>query len=217
VWESSGQDGSGRGVYGQRFAFDGTGPRLLGIAHQYLTAPHRFSLQFNEDVSATLGSADLVLENLTTGETIPSDRLTLTSYASNTATFEYLDQVLPDGRYRLTVLAAGVRDPANNPLDGNGDGTGGDNYINDTAIYFLRGDANHDGIVNLADFNILAQNFGQSPRNFSEGDFNYDGVVNLADFNILAQRFGIVLPLARASALGQAQGDPIDQPLDELA
>ena len=51
---------------------------------------------------------------------------------------------------------------------------------------FLRGDANGDGRVNLNDFNILAANFGQAPRDFTQGDFDYSGNVNLNDFNILA-------------------------------
>ena len=54
----------------------------------------------------------------------------------------------------------------------------------------LPGDANGDDRVNLADFNILAANFGQSGRGVHTGDFNFDGVVNLGDFNLLAARFG---------------------------
>ena len=54
----------------------------------------------------------------------------------------------------------------------------------------LAGDANHDGRVNLQDFNRLAAHFGQSPRDFTQGNFNYDSVVNLQDFNRLAARFG---------------------------
>ena len=57
-------------------------------------------------------------------------------------------------------------------------------------FHVLAGDANRDGQVNLADFNILAQNFGRQDRTFSQGDFNYDNKVDLADYNILAQRFG---------------------------
>jgi hypothetical protein len=60
-------------------------------------------------------------------------------------------------------------------------------------FFFLIGDANHDARVNLQDFNVLAANFGQSLRDFTQGDFNYDSVVNLLDFNILAGRFGRVL------------------------
>ena len=57
-------------------------------------------------------------------------------------------------------------------------------------FFFLPADANHDATVNLQDFNILAGNFGQSGRDFSQGDFNYDGTVNLSDFNLLAGKFG---------------------------
>jgi hypothetical protein len=53
------------------------------------------------------------------------------------------------------------------------------------------GDANIDGLVNLADFNALASNFGQSGKLWHQGDFNYDSLVNLADFNLLAGNFGL--------------------------
>jgi len=56
------------------------------------------------------------------------------------------------------------------------------------------GDANNDGFVNLNDFTILAANFGESDRDFSEGDFTLDGVVNLDDFTVLASRFGDQAP-----------------------
>ena len=52
------------------------------------------------------------------------------------------------------------------------------------------GDANLDGHVNLADFNILASFFGQSGVNWLRADFTGDGMVNLNDFNVLAGHFG---------------------------
>ena len=52
------------------------------------------------------------------------------------------------------------------------------------------GDANLDGTVNLADFNRLAANFGQSSAFWHQGEFNYAGTVNLSDFNRLAANFG---------------------------
>ena len=59
-------------------------------------------------------------------------------------------------------------------------------------IAFTRfGDANLDGLVNLADFNRLASNFGSTSAVWSQGDFTYDGTVNLADFNRLASNFGL--------------------------
>jgi hypothetical protein len=56
--------------------------------------------------------------------------------------------------------------------------------------YTLAGDANVDGVVNLLDFNVLARNFGQTGRRWSQGDFTYGGAVNLVDFNLLAANFG---------------------------
>ena len=76
-----------------------------------------------------------------------------------------------------------MTDAAGNPLNG-----GTDEVI---SFYFLRGDANHDATVNLADFNILASNFGQSGKLWSDADFNYDGSVNLVDLNLLAGNFGL--------------------------
>ena len=57
--------------------------------------------------------------------------------------------------------------------------------------YTVMGDANLDGIVNLADFNRLASNFGLADKAWSQGDFNYDTVVSLHDFNLLAGNFGV--------------------------
>ena len=55
--------------------------------------------------------------------------------------------------------------------------------------YTLLGDANLDGIVNAADFTILAANFNQPVTGWDQGDFNYDGLVNAADFTDLAANF----------------------------
>ena len=75
------------------------------------------------------------------------------------------------------------------------------------------GDANVDSFVNLADFNILAANFGQSGRDWWTADFTGDGIVNLEDFNQLAANFGVsaagptVTP-ADWAALGAAIPEP---------
>ena len=53
----------------------------------------------------------------------------------------------------------------------------------------LDGDTNADGDVDIEDFLILAQHFGQSGTE-SEGDFNQDGFVDFRDFLILAANFG---------------------------
>jgi hypothetical protein len=57
------------------------------------------------------------------------------------------------------------------------------------------GDINGDNMVTLADFNILAANFGGGPGlTLAQGDLSGDGFVNLADFTILANNFGRVCP-----------------------
>ena len=58
---------------------------------------------------------------------------------------------------------------------------------------------NHDGVVNAADFAIVAANYGLSPATFSQGDLNYDGKVDAGDFDILASRFNEVLGESFAS------------------
>ncbi len=189
-WESRDQDGSNYGIYAQRYRSQSPAPAVSAASFLFDATPHRLQFTFNDDVSGSLGTDDILLENLTTSTTIPSSDLSL-SYdaATNTATFSYtgnasgISGVLPDGNYRATLLASGITNPSGTPLAAN-------HIFN---FFFLNGDANHDVRVNLSDFNILAANFGQSPRNFSQGDFNYDAIVNLSDFNILASRFGDIL------------------------
>lgn len=56
-------------------------------------------------------------------------------------------------------------------------------------VTVIPGDANLDGIVNLADFNIFRAHFGQS-GDFTKGDFDDSGLVGLNDFSILKLNFG---------------------------
>ncbi len=68
-----------------------------------------------------------------------------------------------------------------------------DHSVDSTTVlikYTWYGDANLSGTVGLPDFNLIAANFGQSPRRWSQGDFNYSTNVNLQDFNLLAGNFG---------------------------
>ncbi len=49
----------------------------------------------------------------------------------------------------------------------------------------LGGDANGDGLVDVADLGILGANFNQSGMTESDGDFNGDGLVDVADLGVL--------------------------------
>lgn len=57
--------------------------------------------------------------------------------------------------------------------------------------YVQYGDITLQGLVNAADFHILAANFGKvTTDGWEAGDFLYQGVVNAQDFSLLADNFG---------------------------
>ena len=178
---------------------DTSAPTLVGTpAFLYATAPHRLRYAFSEHVGGTLASADWLVERLP-GTPVPV-AVTYDGPANvATLTFPGGSGILADGRYRATLFSAGVTDVAGNPLFV--PGSDADHVL---PFLFLTGDANNDGTVNLADFNVLAANFGQSPRDFTQGDFDYSGNVSLNDFNLLASRFGTVLAPATFAPLGGA-------------
>ncbi len=63
----------------------------------------------------------------------------------------------------------------------------------------LKGDANGDGVVSLADLDALGKHFGQAGA-WQDGDFDYDGQVDLADLDALATQF--VKPATTMTAPG---------------
>ena len=176
------------------FAFDGPGSTLPN-------SPHRLSYAFNTNVGASIDPTDLQLVNTTTSTTVPTANIAV-SYNSgtNTATFTfpgYASGILPDGDYSATLLAVGVTNTNNVPMAAN--------VVSN--FFVLAGDANHDRTVNVNDFTILASNFGQSGKIFSQGDFNYDGIVNVNDFSILASKFGTTLSSTASTTAGEAPRD----------
>ena len=109
---------------------------------------------------------DLVVENLTSGGTVPAGFINVSyDVGSNTGVFTfpgYAGGVLPDARYRATLPAGSVEDASANALAADAE------YL----FHFLRGDANGDGTVNLADFNVMGHS-RQKGRDFP-GRFNSD-------------------------------------------
>ncbi|HWP41111.1 MAG TPA: Ig-like domain-containing protein, partial [Tepidisphaeraceae bacterium] len=181
---------------------DTTAPAVQSSAHQYETSPNTLALRFSEDVSTSLSISDLTVELLGT----PNQAIAPTGYsyepASNTATF-VLPAGLADGNYRATLAGSGVTDPAGNPL--------AEDHLLD--FFVLAGDANHDRTVNSRDLYALAANWMQSGRTFSQGNFNYDGIVNVADQEILIQNWQMKLaPPGAASPLPSQISSPFARP-----
>jgi titin len=173
---------------------------------------HRVSFTFSENVNGSFGPADVTLRNLTTGAVIPIHH---TSYglASNRAD-AFVSGILPDGNYRVTLNAFGITDAAGNPLDGNADGSGGDDYTYD--FFFLNGDVDRDRDVDFADLVTLAQKYGVSGPgvDWYTGDFTYDSTVNFNDLVILAQHYGTTLPVPAAPAHAPAPAPVVAAALD---
>jgi hypothetical protein len=197
AWTSAPQDGSGSGIYAQRY-ISSPAPAVTQSNFNPDTLPQRLSFMFNQNVLSTISLNDIVVQQLPAGPTFAPTGINYDA-ASNTVT--YLFSVpLPDGRFRARLIASGIGGPGG-PLPA-------DHFFEFT---FLRGDANRDGAVNSDDFNILAINFGLSGKTFSQGNFNYDalGLVNSDDFNILAGNFGASLGAASSVRRGTSMfGSP---------
>ena len=65
----------------------------------------------------------------------------------------------------------------------------------------LGGDANGDGVVDVADLGVLGANFNQSNMAFADGDFNDDGLVDVADLGILGANWTASQASGNASVL----------------
>ncbi len=176
-----------------QFATDAYPPRVLKGEFS-IEDGETVKISFNESVAASIAPGDLILQNLTTGATVPSSKLTV-SYdsATNVASFDYSAGRLPDGNYRATLSAGAVSDSAGNALTAS--------YSTD--FFALAGDANRDRVVDISDLGILATNWQGSPRNFSQGDFNNDGQVDISDLGILATNWqkSVAAPSAPADEL----------------
>jgi hypothetical protein len=100
---------------------------------------------------------------------------------------------LADGRYTLTALAAAIT--ANGQqLDGNGDGTAGDNFTfadsgttSGNQLYRLFGDADGNRVVSQSDLTLFRLAFGSGDLTF---DVDGNGTVNQADLAAFRTNFG---------------------------
>ena len=154
------------------------------------------SARFDTNARASVQSADLRLWNATARQFINTSAATV-SYndATNTATWTFPTQggaaMLPDGNYRATLLSMTVYDTAGNPLDGNGDGVGGDEYSFN--FHRLFGDSDGDRDVDSRDAIRQRRSRGRSPGHpfYNPAfDYNGDGAVSPTDTVQFRRRLG---------------------------
>lgn len=162
-------------------------PSIVNTVFEFLTR-EAVNFTFNSNVSAFVSRNDLKITNLGTNQIVPNTQGVM-SYDPAGLTASLLTggaNALPNGKYRIEIQASDISNAAGQPLT--------------TPLTFeffiLRGDANRDRVVNFDDLLIVAQNYGQSGRNFSQGNFNYsaDGLVNFDDLLIVAQNYGVSVP-----------------------
>jgi len=93
---------------------------------------------------------------------------------------------LIDGLYALRIFAAQVTDAAGQALDGDGDGSPGDDFTFN--LHRLFGDNDGDRDVDAADFGAFRQAFGSAANLAFDSDGDAD--VDAADFGQFRLRFG---------------------------
>jgi hypothetical protein len=137
------------------------------------------TFRFSQDVASSIGADDFSVSGPT--GSVPF----AFSYddISNTATLGFTG-ILPDGNYTARAIASGITNASGQPM-------AADSLLD---FFALAGDANHDRSVDITDLGVLATNWQQSPRTFSQGDFSYDGVVDITDLGILATNWQKDLP-----------------------
>jgi hypothetical protein len=139
----------------------------------------QLDLLFNDNVSATLSLADLVVENLDTATVIDSGDMQLAfDVPTLTATITFpgrpAGRLTDEGWYRVTVLAPGVNDPE------------GLFMVSDMAndFHVLQGDANGDRITNDLDLYFVWQSLLQPAMDRNPNlDLNGDGLVDSGDLS----------------------------------
>ena len=178
---------------------DMTPPTAIQSTFLYQRAPQTIQFTFSKTIGQTLTADDFSVLDTDTGQTYAGSENFQLIYdgTTNTAAFRYAGGTLPDGNYTATIAAAGVTDETGLPLDGNGDGVGGDDlHFN---FFSLMGDANRDRVVNAQDFAALAANYGTPDAGWPQGDFNGDGQVDSSDFNLLAAHYNVSVPAPQSA------------------
>jgi len=166
------------------------------------------SVVFDSDV--TVESADLSLAN----DSLEGVAVDLTgigfSYDSttNTAIWDFTTLDPLGAAFYTWQLNAGSITNGHLSLDGNGDGSGGDNFVAQHYVA-IPGDANRDGVVDvLNDAFALVGNLGSTTNlAWADGNFNGDGSVSvLGDAFTLVGNLGQdVRPPATASSAATAR------------
>lgn len=96
------------------------------------------------------------------------------------------------GNYRLTAHASILENPFGTDLDGDGDGTAGDDWHLNFAIITCAGDLTGDNLINVQDLLAMLTAWGPNPGHAA--DLNGDDTVDVADLIELLSLWGSCPP-----------------------
>lgn len=145
-------------------------------------------IDFSADVGGSLSASSLQILNLATGLPVSPQSFAY-DVALHRATITFNPAIMSNGNYRLTIPAGTLPGQAS---------------LHQLDFFILAGDANRDRVVDITDLGILATNWQQSPRTFSQGDFSYDGIVDITDLGLLATYWQNGVPASGAIMAGTA-------------
>ena len=158
-----------------------------------------FEFTFDSDVNVSAG--DLTVVNDTLGGTPVSIAGVAFSWDAATLTAVWDFDAVPDfdpGYYSFRLSDSVTSVQGNQPIDGDGDGTAGGDYVEQTYVA-IPGDTNLDGVVTLSipnlftrvntgDVAIARSNVNANfPTTWRDGDYNGDGEVTLSIPNLFTR------------------------------
>ncbi len=170
---------------------DTVSPTTFGNTFSFAALPHRVIFSFSENVADSFTASDVVLQNLTTGQTLAASDLKIAYTASTNSTAVSIlsgGGILTSGNYRLSLPATSINDAAGNNL------AAASNFD----FYFLNGDLSPNRKVDFNDLLILTQNFSKTGQTYTQGNLDYDpqGNVDFSDLLIMVQNYKLSLSLA---------------------
>ncbi len=187
-------------------AIDDSAPTVLATTFLQDTAWHRLLFEFSEDLSANLRASDLILTDLSTGETIDAADIGL-SYDMSTNTAVFTFPGLPNGTLAPGDYSASLRERVSDLY--------GNRLLPYTPLLFSvasatpDGDFNDDGLYDLLDIDALVAEIAAGTHQ-AVFDLTGDSLVDLADRDAwLAEAGGVNLGLGLRYLLGDANLDGV--------
>lgn len=177
---------------------DATPPSLLSSSFDFETR-HAVDLAFSEPIAGSLDDRFIEIHD-GSGSLLPPSAFVVESAGGSSFRVRFVG-ILADDVYQMTIRSEAAKDAAGNPLAAD----------HSFSFHVLAGDVNRDRTVNFDDLLILAQNYGQSGRTFSQGNVDYsaDGAVGFDDLLLLAQRYGTSLVRETLTPVSRTKRRPL--------